>query len=141
MKKLFFILVLFSLFSCNNNSSKRISNLKEESDSVRAKTISVAKKDSAIGKEKLKEKVDDNDLSKKLIGTWTLKEGENPTFEISKNTFYYPEHSASYKYKILGDSIRIKYDGFEEGFSFKFKTNDILILTGDDGENIYHRVK
>ncbi len=57
-----------------------------------------------------------------------------------KSAFYCPEHMTSYKYKINGDRIKIKYD-FEGSFAFKIKINDILILTGDDGENMYHRIK
>jgi hypothetical protein len=144
MKKFFLIPVLSIMLSCNNNSSDRTASQQEErkSDSIKSTTtLSVAKKDSIISQEKPIDKVDKNDISQKLIGTWTLKEGENATFEISKSTFYYPEHSTSYKYKIVGDSIKIKYDDFEGSFAFKFKTNDILVLTGDDGENTYHRIK
>jgi hypothetical protein len=66
---------------------------------------------------------------------------KNATFEITKGTFYYPEHSSSYQYKVVGDSIKVKYDDYEGTFAFKFNGNNKLTLTGDDGKNVYSRIK
>src|SRR4051812_34083639 len=107
------------MLSCNSNSSNSTTGQQAKQKSVSLKSttrIYGGKKDSVTGQEKQIDKVDEDDIFKKLIGTWTLKEGKNAIFEISKSTFYYPEHSMSYKYTIVGDSIKIKYDDFEGNF-------------------------
>jgi hypothetical protein len=86
MRKLVFITILSITFSYNNSSS----NERTVAEQV-VKADSVKRIDTVVK--------DDNDLSKKLIGAWALSGSENATFEITKTTFYYPEHLSSYKYK------------------------------------------
>lgn len=51
---------------------------------------------------------------------------------------FYPEFSRSYNYQIIGDSMKISYDDYEELFAFKMRGKDTLVLTGDD-EQVYYR--
>ncbi|MBC6989841.1 hypothetical protein [Hymenobacter sp. BT491] len=89
---------------------------------------------------KSKSKTLGDSLNRKLLGIWAAEGSENASFEITKDAFYYPEHSASYTYAILGDSLRIKYDDFDGNFSFKLRGDDILVISGDDGEHLFKRM-
>ncbi len=79
--------------------------------------------------------------SESLIGLWAVVGDENVTFDIRPDSLYYPEQFKSYKYQIKGDSVRIYYDDFNESFAVKFNGADKLTLTGEDGPQVYRRVK
>lgn len=81
-----------------------------------------------------------NKINDKILGFWALVGDDNASFEIKKGKIFYPEFSRSYKYQIIGDSMKIKYDGYEDMFSFKMRRIDTLVLTGDD-EQVYYRFK
>jgi hypothetical protein len=81
-----------------------------------------------------------NDV-KGLKGIWAPKGDENATFYIKKSVIYYPDHFKSYKYQIIGDSIKIYYENFNQSFNYKFKGTDTLILSGEEGETDYYRFK
>jgi len=77
-----------------------------------------------------------------LEGMWIAKDEENVSFVVDKKTFFYPEHAASYKYELVGDSVKIHYDGFNSTFGVKFKGNDTLFLNNHDfGESVFYRMK
>jgi hypothetical protein len=138
MKKLLFIPLLLIMLSCNSNST----------DSKQNKRDATAKNDPAKNIDGIKNKQTVNttsssgDVSKDIIGIWAINGEENPIFEINKDSIYYPEHFVSYKYKITGDSIRIKYDWGEPSFAFKLKSKDTLIIKGIGGDTVYqHRIR
>ena len=60
---------------------------------------------------------------------------------LDRNTIYYPETEGRYKYKIIGDSLKITYDDYIQSLFFKLKGKDTLMLKGVDEDNIYYRVK
>ena len=72
---------------------------------------------------------------------WTDTAGGNVIIQIDKKNFFYPDNEGRYDYKIVGDSIRVHYDGYFQNFAWQFKGNDILILTGADGPASFYRVK
>ena len=48
-----------------------------------------------------------------ILGIWTDGQTENATFEIDKDSIYYVDSFQKFKYQIFGDSILIKFDGFD----------------------------
>jgi len=133
MKKLLLIPALCIIISCRPNSGKNSTNEaaqnKGETANVK-KTIVKPKKDGAPAKS-----------PEKLIGIWTDSVGGNAVFQIDKKTFFYPDNNTGYNYKFIGDSIQVHYDGYYQSFSWKFKGNDTLILTGHDGVTPFYRMK
>jgi len=82
------------------------------------------------------------DTLNSLLGIWIPKGSDNPAFFIRKSTIYYPEHFKSYRYKIIGDSIKIRYDGYSTSFAYKFHKNDTLVLVNNDyGATVFYRKK
>ena len=79
-------------------------------------------------------------IIEKILGIWGIVGDENASFDIQKNKFFYPESSKSYKYKIVNDSLKIKYDDYEGAFLIKMKGKDTLVLIGDE-EQTYYRFK
>ena len=133
MKKLLFIPALCIIVSCRPNSGK---NSTKEAAQTKADTTTLKK--SAIKTKK------DGALAKspeKLIGIWADSVGGNAVFQIDKKTFFYPDNNAGYKYKFIGDSIQVHYDGYYQSFGWKFKGDDTLVLTGRDGVTPFYRVK
>ena len=63
-----------------------------------------------------------------LIGIWTNGRTENATFEIDKDSIFYLESFQKYKYHVIGDSITIKFDGFDNTSRIEKVTKDSLIL-------------
>lgn len=141
MKRLFFIPVMFAFLSCNTGSNTKVpstENIDSNNSRIKKDSIVVVKPSISPTMDTVAHE------SNKLIGFWALEDSEdsgNVTFEIRKSTFYYPEHNTAYKYKMVGDSIKIKYEDYEGSFAFKFKNKDVLVLAGEDGEYTYKRVK
>ncbi|HEX8019730.1 hypothetical protein [Mucilaginibacter sp.] len=135
MKKLLFIPLLLIMLSCNNNPTNNKRDITAKND--------VAKKvDGTKNKQTANTSSPGSEVSRDIIGIWAINGGENPIFEINKDSIYYPEHSVSYRYKIAGDSIRIKYDWGEQSFAFKLKSKDTLIIKSMGGDTVYqHRIK
>ena len=130
MKKLLVLPFLFVVLSCNN-SPKKIENQAESAVAIGAKPDAIAVKELSAKEE--------------LSGSWanvdTAISNGNVIFRIDKTTFFYPEHSLSYKYKIISaDSLTIAYDDFEGRFSYSFKGPDTLMLSGEDGPGYYKRI-
>lgn len=135
MKKLLFIPLLLIMLSCNSNSTNNKRNIIAKNDPAK-------KVDGTKNKQTANTTSSSSDVSKDIIGIWAINGEENPIFEINKDSIYYPEHSVSYKYKITGDSIRIKYDWGEPSFTFKLKNKDTLIIKSMGGDTVYqHRIK
>lgn len=137
MKKIGFILLSLIVLSCNSNPIDRKTRLDKKVDPIKSNS-----KQETIVKGHSKEKINKADSSfKNIIGMWALAGSKNVTFQIDKKTFYYPEHSMSYNYKVIGDSIKVHYDGFNQSFAFKLSGNNVLYLSGEDGDFKYNRIK
>ncbi|MBX9734587.1 MAG: hypothetical protein K2X37_11050 [Chitinophagaceae bacterium] len=80
------------------------------------------------------------DINKSILGMWKLKGEENASFKIELDKIYYPELSKYYTYKIISDSLKIKFDDYDAAFHLRMKGSDTLILIGDDGEQVYYKV-
>jgi hypothetical protein len=136
-----YLLSLFALliaFSCNH--SNKLSNQNAASKQTRDSVSVVVKK---MGSDETLKDANsaNNDSLKHLLGVWTLVGSDNPTFEIKKSTFYYPEHFKAYQYQIIKDSVKIYYDDFNESFAWGFKGKDTLTLKGEEGLYVYYRTK
>jgi hypothetical protein len=79
-------------------------------------------------------------LKKKIIGIWTSEGSINADFKIDKKTFYYVEDFAYYRYKMIGNNIKIFYPDYVYKAKIVFK-NDTLILINKDYETKYWRFK
>jgi len=133
------VFALLIMSSCNYSSKSSNNNLASK---LRGDSVSlVAKKADLAKKSKEANSASDNDSLKYLLGVWNLIGSNNPTFEIKKSSFYYPEHFKSYQYKIIKDSVKIYYEDFNESFAFGFKGKDTLTLKGEDGLSVYYRTK
>lgn len=133
----FLLLPFFAVvISCTSPGTKGVSQLSDTANSNPTKKIV---KDNKLA---LNKKNSDNlKPINKLIGSWISDATGNVTFEIRENTFYYPQHDKSYKYELFGDSIKIKYDGFDEAFSLKLDSANVLELSGNGANHTYRRVK
>jgi len=47
--------------------------------------------------------------STNILGIWTDGSSENASFDIRKDSIYYVDQFATYKYSLTGDSIKIYY--------------------------------
>ncbi len=72
--------------------------------------------------------------------TYTYDTNENATFEITRDSIYYVDHNATYKYDLIGDSIKIKFDDFISTGKVNF-VGDTLIITYENGESKYWHFK
>jgi hypothetical protein len=76
-----------------------------------------------------------------MIGIWTDGQTENATFEIGKDSIYYIDSFQKYKYSISGDSITIKFDGFDNVSKIEKVDKDSLILNSEKQITKYWRFK
>jgi hypothetical protein len=76
-----------------------------------------------------------------IIGIWTDGQTENATFQITDDSIYYVDSNQSFAYRILGDSITIKFDGFDDAFKIERATKDSLILSMNNERSIFWRFK
>jgi len=130
MKRTIVIAVFCVIMACNNSP--------ETNNKHKVSKTNTVKRETSLVKKRIIDKTDVND---NLVGIWTKSPNENATFKIDKTTFYYPEHDASYKYKLKKDSVKVFYDDFEGSYAVKFKGKDTLILNGEDGESVFYRMK
>jgi len=54
---------------------------------------------------------------------------------------FIPVNQPPFVYKIKGDTIIIRYDGFTWSFAYKFKGNDILEMSDDGRTDLFYRKK
>lgn len=136
MKQLLLIQAMILLVACRGNSNRRNADERINTDTVKPKADSVLVY-KAPGED---EKAENKEIDK-LIGIWGINSTDNASFEISKTTFYYPEHDKYYKYQVIGDSIKIKYEDYDDSFAFKVIGTDTLILNGMYGKQVFSRRK
>ena len=94
----------------------------------------------AVKSDTARKKVMDNRVGDKILGIWAYAGDENATFVIAKGKITYPDQNASYKYILTGDSLRIKFPGYEGNYLVKTRGADTLVLKGED-EQVYYRFK
>ena len=141
MKNIILIAIATFMLSCTNKSQQHLTSLEvKKSDAVKQANKSATKGNLDPKKNSVVQK--STKAGPSLMGDWVADESENVTFEITKNTFYYPEHSSSYRYKIVGDSVKVQYDGFDQSFAYHLDGEKKLTLVGADGEqHVYSRKK
>jgi hypothetical protein len=76
-----------------------------------------------------------------VVGIWTNGQTENATFEIEKDSIYYVDSFQKFKYIIVGDSITIKFDGFDNVSKIEKVTRDSLILKQGNDRMIFWKFK
>lgn len=141
MKRIIVIaLIFFILQSCGEQAS----NTQTIKDSINTRNVDTIKQN-INSEQQLVSKSDTISpqtglISEKILGIWGLVGDENSNFDIQKNKITYTELFKSYKYKIVNDSLKIKYDDYEGAFLITMKGKDTLILSGDE-EQVYHRIK
>jgi hypothetical protein len=143
MKKIVLIsIIVFTLQACGEENGNTEINKDTTAAFNSATTLDTTKtlKDTVTTVLKLDTLQQKGTINDKLLGFWALLDDENASFEIKKGKIFYPEFSKSYKYQIIGDSMKIKYDDYEDMFAFKMRGIDTLVLTGDD-EQVYYRFK
>jgi len=79
-------------------------------------------------------------LTNNLQGLWGIAGDEGASFVILGNRIIYPEIEAAYRYYWKNDSMKIRYNGYEEVFSVSMRGTDTLVLTGNK-KQIYVRFK
>lgn len=78
--------------------------------------------------------------SDKLRGIWTDGSSENATFDIGKDSIYYVDQFASFKYALTGDTIKIKYPEWTFVGHINF-LKDTLVIKSEDGLTKYWKFK
>ncbi len=106
---IFLLLVVTILTNCNNSKPQTNKN----SDSPKEYTV-----------------------KNKLLGIWTYDTNENATFKITEDSIYYIDHNATYKYDLVGDSIKIKFDDFISTGKIYF-VGDTLAIQHETGTDKY----
>jgi hypothetical protein len=130
MKKILIASILCILASCNNTPGNKQQQHPKKTESSKNKRVEI--KSTAITKAGIRDS---------LIGIWTHGPNENASFKIDRETFYYTEDFASYKYTLIKDSVHVFYDDGAETFFVKFKGKDTLVLNGEYGETTFFRMK
>lgn len=137
MKKILLISMCAFLLSCNDSSTGESGATK---DSVIAVKSVLDTSINNVLKDSLPKQEPGNELANKILGTWALIDMENTSFVIEKKKISYPETFTSYKYSLVGDSLKIKYDGYTGSYLVRMSGADTLILTGDE-EQVYYRFR
>ncbi|TSD65045.1 hypothetical protein FFF34_014235 [Inquilinus sp. KBS0705] len=138
MKKLVCIPLIATLFACSTATKPKAAHSTQVT-----KDTTVTVKTAVLVKDTLKQTSapDENSNASKLIGLWIGKGDENVSFKVTKESFYYPDHSAYYKYTITGDSVKVKYEDGPLIFGVAFKGRDTLIMNGIYGTDTFFRKK
>ena len=123
------------LFSCN--SSKQAGAQSDDSTALLASDMMAPT--SAVQKVSLAAASDSNAVDPS--GTWIAVGKENAAMVIdkSKQEVYYPNNAETDKYKLEGDSIKIKYKDYTKCFLLRMKGEDTLIFTRDDRQVFYRK--
>ena len=125
MKYLFAFTFLFIISSCREKSP----------GTTATKTDSTS-----IAGENPVEITQENSSNISLIGPWTSGLSDNALFDVRKDSIFYVEDLESYKYILVGDSIKIYYPGY----TFSGKVNlqqDTLTITSEGEESRYWRFR
>lgn len=72
----------------------------------------------------------------KLLGIWTDGNSENAVFDIRKDSIYYVDQFATYRYSLTGDTITIFYPDWTFTGAISF-SKDTLIIASEDGVTKY----
>jgi hypothetical protein len=130
--KLLFLMMVTLLPACNCNKEKNEKNVNVPI----INKIDTHIVDKSIPSTK-------SNLQQRLNGVWIIKDSEtgNANFLLKDSLIYYPETNSSYYFKIVGDTLVVKYDDYIQHLHFKFHGNDTLVLNGEDGPNTFLRVK
>jgi len=81
-----------------------------------------------------------SNIREDIVGIWAFVGDENATFVITKDKITYPDQNKSYNYMLKGDSIRIKFEGYDGSYLVGTKGSDTLVLVGDE-KQVYYRSK
>jgi hypothetical protein len=133
MKRHLFYLTTLLIVACKNAPTRNIPPVDRGLDTLEASSKIHLDANTTI--------VGNSNKTSELVGIWALGDTVNASFEISKTTFYYPENNQYFKYQLVKDSIKVKYDGFNESFAYKLKGRDTLILNGAYGMQVFKRRK
>ena len=141
MNKIILVISFYAfILSCTDtNGTKQQSEISSDSVSTVTK-ISLTDTNVAGKKTSIQTREPSNDLATRILGTWALIGGENASFVIEKKAINYPETFTSYKYSLINDSIKIRYDDYIGSYLLRMKGPDTLILSGDE-EQVYCRFK
>ena len=130
VKYLFSALIIL-LSHCNSG---------QDTETIRDITIT---KDTSSQIEKASVQVEDkgNEINKlEVFGIWTDGSSENANFEIRKDSIYYVDQFASYKYSLSSDSIKILYTDWTFTGAVSF-TKDTMIIASENGTTKYWKFK
>jgi len=111
--------------ACNDRQ-----DAKEKVDSLTS--IKTSEKINVSSKE-IKNKAD-------FLGIWTDGYSENASFNIRKDSIYYVDQFATYKYDIIGDSIKIYYPEWTFAGSISM-SKDTMTIISEDGTTKYWKFK
>jgi hypothetical protein len=75
-----------------------------------------------------------------ILGIWAADGDDNATFIIDKDSMIYPDHGASFAYRLVNDSLYVKYVDYTGRYLVTTKGSDTLILKGDEQE-VFYRFK
>lgn len=140
MKNILFVVSLYAfLISCNDTNSASESQIINDSVNTKRQSV-VADTSNVVIKDTIKRSQPKSDLANNILGTWALVGMENASFVIEKKKITYPETFTSYKYSLVNDSIKIKYDDYTGSYLIKMNGSDTLILVGDE-QQIFYRFK
>jgi hypothetical protein len=115
-------------------------NSEQKTETIQDSTIT---KDTLTQIEKAPIQVDDNAKQTNqsdLAGVWTDGSSENATLDIRKDSIYYVDQSASYKYSLSNDSIKIIYPDWTFTGAVIFN-KDTLVMASEDGTTKYWKFK
>jgi hypothetical protein len=115
-------------------------NFEQNTDTIKDSTIT---KDTLTQIEKAPIQVDDNAKQTNqsdLSGVWTDGSSENAILDIRKDSIYYVDQSASYKYSLSNDSIKILYPDWTFTGAVIFN-KDTLVIASEDGTTKYWKFK
>lgn len=130
MKINLFVVSLYA-FLLSGNGFNSASESQIINDSVNTKKQSVvADTSNIVIKDTIKRPQPKSDLANNILGTWALAGMENVSFVIEKKKITYPETFTSYKYSLINDNIKIKYDDYTGSYLIKMNGSDTLILIG-----------
>jgi hypothetical protein len=127
MFRLLSFLFLFFL-SCNN-------------DNIINNTGELIKADTVIQLlDTVKTKISIKNSDNLIFGVWRSLNDEDPIFEIKRDSIYYIDQFASYKYSIIDDSITIFYSDYNFKSHIKL-IQDTLIFKNAEQTDTYIRFK
>lgn len=128
------------LLACNSNGGNEKSKVVSSADTMAKAARNDTAQHITITKDASQKEIVNDSIGNKILGIWALVGMENASFIIEKKKITYPETNASYKYFLVKDSMRIKFDGYDGNYLVKTRGADTLVLVGDE-EQIYFRFK